>query len=150
MGTKNNDKKIKINVFDLSTLLSWLYYNNFIIKTTEKFKYNSIVKLINTESNDIEISVKVLSSILNDSYYIYEKLDDKYFNNLKEVVNDKTYKILTKTTYNFKKLYEKLIMLNDIKIIKGKSLLNNIMDFNIKLENYEYCSKIRDKLKEYN
>ena len=152
-------EKLKIKTTDLVKLLTWIYYNkkmlnmsnnNLMLNVSNNFDYEEVSKLIVPEKKVIEIDKDVFSNILNDNVILYERINDEYLDTLEKILPDeKTKGIVLSSIYEHKNLFEKYILFPGIKIKKSKQILKKMLDDNIKIEEYEICAKIRDKLSEF-
>ena len=137
-------------------LLGWIFA--FKSMKNEKFDYDELylkASLFPLEET-LPINEDVFNKIMCDTYEYYKEISEKKDKSLKEVKllakqlkDESIYENTYKEVESFVEDYENIIINNTLRKFKyQKSILQTLMDKYIHEENYEACSKIRDRIKE--
>lgn len=147
---------MKIKVKKVLYLLGWIYAKNLMTKN--EFKYYDLygkLALFDTEE-DLDINEDTMSSIVQDTYDYYSEFKsnpDKVLENSKLLTemnrDENMFEKIKQELNSFLDTFESLMVDYTIPKFKyQKIILNNLMEKSIHEENYEKCSKIRDRMKE--
>lgn len=146
---------MKIKANDLMILLSWLYGEKVIKNRTNDFKYLELYTQLMYSEPDayVDVNEESLKDIMNSNYEFYIKfskedtLDKIRIISEQMVDKEKMFKMGKELLDEYENLYEKISFKYPLNFKFQKAVLKRLMDENIKKENYEMCSKLRDKIK---